>query len=81
MIYSNRKYPFDLFITFHSFEATSQYKNHLIIYIKDKIFHIGRLMTHSKDNMYIIQTMWNISETIEYISADSITHISILPYL
>ena len=81
MIYSNRKYPFDLFNAFHPLEASLLRGNHLVIYTKNKSVHIGRLMTHSNNGSCIVQTMWNISETIEHIPMNSITHVSILSYL
>ena len=81
MIYSNRKYPFDLFNKFHPVEASLLRGNHMVIYTKNKSVHIGRLMTHSKNDSCVVQTLWQISETIEHIPTNSITHISILPYL
>jgi len=84
MIYSNHKYPFDLFNTVADLGETIdtvRYQNHLVIYTKNKSVHIGRLIAHSTDDRCIVQTMWNISETIEHIPVNSITHFSILPYL
>jgi hypothetical protein len=81
MIYSNRRYPLHLF---NSFEATvSNYGlgGHLVIYKHNKTRHIGRLMPYSKEGTCIVQTLWQISETIERIPSDHITHISTLPYL
>ena len=81
MIYSNRRYPLHLF---HSFDATvSNYGvgGHLVIYKHNKTCHIGRLMTNSTDGTCVVQTLWQISETIERIPASSITHISTLPYV
>jgi hypothetical protein len=79
MIYSNRRYPSHLF---HNFDATvSKHGGHLVIYKHNKTRHIGRLMTYSKEGACIVQTIWQISETIEYIPMNSITHISALPYV
>lgn len=82
MIYSNRRYPLHLF---HSFDggAVSNYGvgGHLVIYRHNKTRHIGRLMPYSTEGTCIVQTLWQISETIERIPASSITHISTLPYV
>lgn len=82
MIYSNRRYPLHLF---HSFDggAVSKHvgRGHLVIYKHNKTCHIGRLMTYSTDGACVVQTLWQISETIERIPASSITHISTLLYV
>jgi hypothetical protein len=79
MIYSNRRYPLHLF---NSFDATvSKHRGHLVIYKHNKTRHIGRLMPFAKQGTCIVQTLWQVSETIERIPVSSITHISALPYL
>ena len=79
MIYSNRRYPLHLF---HRFDVGTVSKHggggHLIIYKHNKTHHIGRLMTYSKESTCLVQTLWQISETIERIPVSSITHISTL---
>jgi hypothetical protein len=81
MIYSNRKYPFDLFHNFDAALSNHGVGGHLVIYKYNKTRHIGRLMAHSKEGTCLVQTLWQISETIERIPTSSITHISTLPYL
>lgn len=79
MIYSNRRYPLHLF---NSFDATvSKHRGHLVIYKHNQTRHIGRLMSFAKQGTCIVQTLWQVSETIECIPASSITHISALPYV
>jgi hypothetical protein len=79
MIYSNRRYPLHLFNSFEA--ALSKYGGHLVIYKHNKTRHIGRLMPFANQGTCIVQTLWQVSETIERIPASSITHISALPYL
>jgi hypothetical protein len=79
MIYSNHRYPLHLF---NNFDATvSKHGGHLVIYKHNKTRHIGRLISFANQGTRIVQTLWQVSETIERIPASSITHISALPYL
>ncbi len=80
MIYSNRRYPLHLFNSF-DIAVSKHGGGHLVIYKHNKTRHIGRLMPYSIKGTCIVQTLWQISETIEYIPASSITHISALPYV
>lgn len=84
MLYSNRTYPFNLFNKITDFDERidmSKYQNHLVIYKNNKIWHIGRLMFNLTNDRCIIQTLWEIADTIEYIPVSSITHVSISSYL
>ena len=79
MIYSHLVYPLDLFKKVDSVISDDN-NGHLIIYTQSNTEHIARLTPYRRDNSYIVETLWSITETTGLVPFESVTHISLRKY-